>query len=89
MQIFGFVYKCYVPEFGYGINSMNGKKEKTDVIQRSEIPEECYWERQKLPADYDAKRKIEAQRQKIDKLYFDPYLEGVCGSQTTTQKQNK
>lgn len=74
---FGFVYKCYIPEFGYGINSMNGKKEKTDVIQRSEIPEECYWERQKLPADYDAKRKIEAQRQKIDKLYFDPYLEQI------------
>jgi len=74
---FGFIFKCNVPEFGYGINSMTGKKEKTEVIERSSVPEECYWERQKLPSDYDARRRNEAQRQKIDRDYYDPYLEQI------------
>jgi len=74
---FGFIYKCYVPEFGYGINVVTGKKEKTDIICRSEIPSEQFWERQILPADYYKRRKTEYDRQKVDKNYFDPYLEQI------------
>ncbi len=72
---FGFVYRCYTPPIGYGINSMTGELQKTDVFMRSDIPTEQYWERVQLPSDYKIKRKKEQERQKIDKEYVDPYLE--------------
>jgi len=74
---FGFTFKCNVPPVGYGINSINGKIEKTDILKRSNIPEEQYWERQLLPIDYNIKRKKESEIQKIDRFYFDPYLEEI------------
>lgn len=74
---FGFIYKCYIPPIGYGVNSSNGKIEKTDILQRSDIAEEQYWERPTLPADYNSKRKKEKQVQKIDRTYVDPYLEEI------------
>jgi len=74
---FGFIYKCWIPEYGYGINSVTGNKEKTDVIKRSDDPEEQYWERQPLPHDYHPKRKKEQERQKIDRNWYDPYLEQI------------
>ena len=49
----------------------------TDIIKRSEIPEEQYWERYTLPKNWNEKRKIEKERQKIDKFYVDPYLEDI------------
>lgn len=74
---FGFVYKCHVPKVGYGLNSITNEIEETDVIKRSEIPEECYWERFTLPKDWDARRKIEKERQRYDKYYVDSYLENI------------
>ncbi len=72
---FGFVYECQLPPVGYGKNIMTGEIEKTDILQRSNIPEEQYFQRIPLPIDYKAKRKVEQERQKIDKFYVDPYLE--------------
>lgn len=74
---FGFIYKCQLPPIGYGVNSTTGELEETDVIKRSEIPEEQYWERYKLPNDYKEKRKAEEERQAFDRYYFDPYLEKI------------
>ncbi len=74
---FGFVYKCHVPPVGYGVNVVTGELEETDVIKRSDIPEEQYWERYSLPKDYKEKRKSELERQEFDKYYFDPYLENI------------
>lgn len=74
---FGFTYRCYIPEIGYGVNAANGKVEKTDIIKRSEDPKEQYWERQELPSDYNSRRRKEAERQRIDKSYVDPYLEDI------------
>lgn len=74
---FGFVYKCYVPKLGYGVNSVNGKLEETDVIKRSNIPEENFWERFTLPKDWNLKRRAEKERQKFDRFYVDPYLEAI------------
>jgi len=74
---FGFVYKCYVPKVGYGVNSVTGELQETDVIKRSEIPEENYWERFTLPKDWNSRRKAEKERQKYDKYYIDPYLEDI------------
>lgn len=74
---FGYIFKCWIPEPGYGFNVSNGQIEPTEIIKRSEIPEEQYWERQLLPTDYKAKRKTEAERQKSDPLYQDPYLKEI------------
>ena len=46
---FGFVFKCNLPPVGYGVNSITGELQPTDIIKRSEIPEEQYWERYTLP----------------------------------------
>jgi hypothetical protein len=74
---FGFTYVCHLPPVGYGINSQTGELEETDIIKRSDIPEEQYWERPKLPHDYKEKRKQEKERQDFDKFYYDPYLEKI------------
>jgi hypothetical protein len=73
---FGFVYKCQLPPVGYGLNSMTGQIQETDIIpRRSEIDTECYWDRYVLPADYKMRRKMEKERQKFDRYHFDPELE--------------
>src|ERR1700722_122840 len=74
---FGFTFACQLPPVGYGKNSVNGKIQKTDILKRSDIPEEQFWERPKLPDDFKKKRESEAERQKIDKEYYDPYLEEI------------
>lgn len=74
---FGFVYKCWLPPEGYGINVATGELEKTDIVKRSEIGGEQYWERILLPKDYALRRKEEEKRQHFDKSYIDPYLEDV------------
>jgi len=74
---FGFVFKCYIPPLGYGVNVATGKLEETDMIVRSDEPTEQYWERPELPADYNLRRKREADRQKFDPLYVDQGLEDI------------
>lgn len=74
---FGFVYKCWLPPVGYGVNSITGELQPTDILCRSEIPEEQYWERYTLPHDWKQKRNAEKERQKIDRYYIDPYLEEI------------
>lgn len=72
---FGYIYRCYIPPIGYGVNVMTGELEETDILKRSDIPEDQYWERIPLPFDYKARRKKEKDVQRIDKLYVDQYLE--------------
>lgn len=74
---FGFVFKCYIPPVGYGINVSTGDLEETDIIKRSENQADQYWERIVLPADYSQRRKAEEKRQEFDKTYIDPYLEDI------------
>lgn len=74
---FGFIFKCNLPPIGYGINSITGELKETDIIKRSEIPEEQIWERYTLPKDWITKRRAEKERQKFDKYYVDPYLETI------------
>lgn len=78
---FGYIYKCQLPPIGYGVNSITGELEKTDIIRRSDIDEECYWQRYSLPLDWKLKRAAEKERQKIDKYYIDPYLENIRTTQ--------
>lgn len=74
---FGFIYKCWIPPFGYGVNSSTGKVEKTDVLESDEIAENNFWIRPTLPKDFAIKRKAEKEVQRIDKFYVDPYLEEI------------
>ncbi len=68
-------YECWIPPLGYGISSITGKPEPTDIIKRSENPKEQYWERTLLPKDWEKKRKLESQRQTLDTDYYDKSLE--------------
>src|SRR4051812_4948292 len=74
---FGFVYKCYLPKVGYGINSVTYKMEETDILDAPENPLDHVWNRPVLPADFKVKRNKEKQVQAIDPYYVDEYLEGI------------
>ncbi len=74
---FGFVYKCQLPPAGYGVNSITGELQETDIIKRSDIPENQFWERYQLPKDWKDKTKREKEIRKINKDYFDPTLEEI------------
>jgi hypothetical protein len=74
---FGFIYKCQLPEFGYGRNVSTGVIEKTDIIQFSQVPEENFWQRPTLPSDYSSRRKKEKEIQAIDPYYSDHYLQDI------------
>lgn len=74
---FGFIYKCNLPPVGYGVNSITGELQQTDIIKRSDIAEEQYWERFTLPYDWKQKEKAEKDRRKLTPKYRDPYLEEI------------
>jgi hypothetical protein len=67
--------ECHVPKVGYGINSITGRLEKTDVIKRSNNPKEQYWERTPLPENWKKRRAAEKLLQETDPEYFDRDLE--------------
>lgn len=74
---FGYIFKCNLPPLGYGINSINGDIQPTDIIgiENDENPQK--WERFSLPKDWKVKREAEKERQKFDRHYYDPYLEAI------------
>jgi hypothetical protein len=74
---FGFIYKCWIPPIGFGQHSFTGEILPTDILCRSDIPEEQYWERPTLPHDWHSRRRKEKEVQRIDKSYVDPYLEEI------------
>lgn len=74
---FGFVFKCHIPPIGYGVNSVTGKVEETDILDEAEYEEDNYWIRPQLPKDFYSRRKDEKKIQELDKYYVDPYLEEI------------
>lgn len=74
---FGFIFKCNLPPVGYGVNSITGELQQTDIINRSDIAEEQYWERSVLPNDWKIRERAEKDRRRISKNYRDPYLEDI------------
>jgi len=74
---FGFVYKCHLPKIGYGINSITGELQETDIIKRSEIPEMQFWERYELPKEFKVRLRAEKERKKFNSDFVDPYLEEI------------
>lgn len=74
---FGFIFKCWIPPVGFGISSKTGNVLPTEIFCRSDIPQEQYWERPLLPRDFKDRRNNEKTRQRIDRDYYDPYLEEI------------
>lgn len=85
---FGVDFECWVPPLGYGCLSDAGEDPetgkivkgvigKTDIIKRSNKPEEQYWEREALPNWYNRKREEELEMQEIDPDYVDEACEKV------------
>lgn len=72
---FGFKFPCNIPPIGYGQNIVTGEIQKTDVLKRSETPEEQYYERIALSEDYKKRRRREEDRQQYDPLFVDRDLE--------------
>lgn len=69
-----FIFECWMPPLGYGLNSVTGEVEKTDVLKRSTNPKEQYWQRTPLPDDWDKRRTAETEQRKKDKDFYDPVL---------------
>jgi hypothetical protein len=74
---FGFTYSCQLPPIGFGKNVRTGAIEDVEILKRSEIPTEQYWERPSLPDDFIPKRRREKRIQENDPNYCDPYLEQI------------
>lgn len=68
----GYDFTCWIPPLGYGVNSITGNVEKTDIIKRSIHKSEQYWERTPLPEDWKKRRTDEARRKLKDPDYDDP-----------------
>jgi hypothetical protein len=64
-----------LPPLGYGINSVTGDLDRTDVIKRSTVKAAQHWERTPLPDGWNKKRKIELEKQKDDPEYVNKELE--------------
>lgn len=77
-----YVFNCWLPPEGYGINAATLTLEKTDILRRSSKKTEQYWERTDYPKDYFKRKQNEAlQQEKQKKLgervtFFDP----VCSA---------
>jgi hypothetical protein len=67
--------KVHLPPEGMVWNYHTKQVEYSDIIKRSEIKEEQYWEAPKLPANYRYKRHLEKKAQEIDESYVDIELE--------------
>lgn len=74
---FGFIFKCWLPPVGFGISSKTGNILPTEILCRSDILQEQYWERPLLPRDFKDRRNNEKTRQRIDRDYYDSYLEEI------------
>jgi hypothetical protein len=66
--------KVYIPPTGFVWNHDKGVLERTEIICRSSIKKEQYWERPKWPDNYIKKVVREKELQKSDFEYVDPEL---------------
>lgn len=71
--------ECHIPPTGYVFNITTKKLEYRGVWQRSDNPEDQYWERTPLPAWYKAKMKNEdaynKNKKEDDPAFYDEQLE--------------
>lgn len=66
--------EVHLPPVGYVWNHDTRELEPTEIICRSSIKSEQYWEKPKWPENYSKKSKREKELQKSDPEYYDPEL---------------
>jgi hypothetical protein len=66
--------EVYLPPVGYVWNYHTQELEPTEIICRSSIQEDQYWERPKQPEHYAKKAKREKELQRSEPEYYDPDL---------------
>lgn len=64
----------HLPPVGYVWNYHTEQLEPTEIICRSTIKAEQFWERPKQPTNYSRRSKREKEKQKTDPEHFDPEL---------------
>jgi len=68
---------CWIPPYGFGCHSVTSEIMPTDVIKRSEIPTEQYWEAPEFGEYYDLRFEQENQMREVDPDYMDQELETI------------
>lgn len=66
-----------IPPVGYVWNPLTSQLEYRGVLSRSKSKKEQYWERMRLPDDWQQKRNAEIDQQEIDPEHVDPELEAI------------
>ena len=67
----GYIYNIHLPPIGKGVNVVTGELETVEILKRSEVPQEQYWERTKLPKWWDDRLAEEQEKQETDEDYED------------------
>jgi len=68
---------CWIPPVGFGTHSVTGEIGPVDIIKRSNIAKNQYWEPQTIPDDYEEAADLEAERCKTEPLYVNNILESI------------
>lgn len=63
---------CYIPPVGYGYDQATGELVKCEILKRSPIKEEQYWERSGEPEWFAERWAEQKRRKKKDPNYSDP-----------------
>lgn len=67
--------KVHLPPVGYVWNWETNQLEQSEIIARSSIESEQYWERPARPDKYEKRAALEKERQELDPDYFEPELQ--------------
>ena len=66
---------CHIPAPGMGSHCETGEEKPTDIIKRSNVKAEQYWERVPLPKDFENRVLAEKEKATVDPGYSDPDLD--------------
>lgn len=66
---------CYLPPVGFVYNKVTKTVEEREIVKRSNVKKEQYWEREELPEDYEERLDRERKIQKDNPTYRDGVLD--------------
>lgn len=78
--------EVHLPPVGYGYDPETQELVPTDILSRSNIKKEQYWEKPLPPKDYDKKKRAELRKQQHDPEYYDPDLNDYADQEWNRRK---
>ncbi len=69
--------ECWIPPLGMGTHCDTAEIKPVDIIKRSNIKSEQYWEPQSLPGDFEEQVDIENDFKQRDPSYYDAELSAI------------